>query len=77
MVLVSPTLLMMEPRRSGGLVVAVAKTDDDGVASARFKVGSESGTYDVDSLTLTQVPEPSSTALLGLGGLALILRRRK
>jgi hypothetical protein len=27
--------------------------------------------------TLTAVPEPSSTALLGLGGLALILRRRK
>ena len=25
----------------------------------------------------TAVPEPSSTALLGLGGLALILRRRK
>jgi len=28
-------------------------------------------------LTATYVPEPSSTALLGLGGLALILRRRK
>lgn len=27
--------------------------------------------------TLTAIPEPSSTALLGLGGLALILRRRK
>jgi len=30
--------------------------------------------FDVD---ITPVPEPSSTALLGLGGLALILRRRK
>ena len=29
------------------------------------------------STVLTPVPEPSSTALLGLGGLALILRRRK
>jgi hypothetical protein len=28
-------------------------------------------------LTGTAVPEPSSMALLGLGGLALILRRRK
>ncbi|MGJ8655428.1 MAG: PEP-CTERM sorting domain-containing protein [Akkermansiaceae bacterium] len=34
--------------------------------------------YDVfESVTLEVVPEPSSTALLGLGGLALILRRRK
>lgn len=30
-----------------------------------------------DNLSFTVTPEPSSTALLGLGGLALILRRRK
>jgi len=30
-----------------------------------------------DGITVTAVPEPSSVALLGLGGLALILRRRK
>lgn len=30
-----------------------------------------------DSLTYTAVPEPSSSALLGLAGIALILRRRK
>ena len=30
-----------------------------------------------DHIAITAVPEPSSTALLGLGGLALILRRRK
>ncbi len=30
-----------------------------------------------DDLTLTAVPEPSSAALIGLGGVALILRRRK
>jgi hypothetical protein len=40
------------------------------------------GTLQVTALTggftqLTVVPEPSSAALLGLGGLALILRRRK
>ena len=29
------------------------------------------------SIDVTPIPEPSSTALLGLGGLALILRRRK
>ena len=33
--------------------------------------------YDNVSLTYETVPEPSTTALLGLGGLALILRRRK
>ena len=31
----------------------------------------------VDNFLLEQVPEPSSAALLGLGGLALILRRHK
>jgi hypothetical protein len=31
----------------------------------------------IHSAKLTVVPEPSTTALLGLGGLALILRRRK
>ena len=33
-------------------------------------------TYKTDG-SIFAVPEPSSTALLGLGGLALILRRRK
>jgi hypothetical protein len=31
----------------------------------------------IDNVQVTAVPEPSTTALLGLGGLALILRRRK
>lgn len=31
----------------------------------------------VDNINLTLVPEPSSTLLIGLGGLALILRRRR
>ena len=31
----------------------------------------------IDTLVVSTVPEPSSTALLGLGGLALILRRKK
>ena len=32
---------------------------------------------DIDAVAIKAVPEPSSAALLGLGGLALILRRRK
>ncbi|MGB0775242.1 MAG: PEP-CTERM sorting domain-containing protein [Akkermansiaceae bacterium] len=30
-----------------------------------------------DAVAISSVPEPSSAALLGLGGLTLILRRRK
>jgi len=39
--------------------------------------GGAFASYDGVTLEGTVVPEPSSTALLGLGGLALILRRRK
>ena len=35
------------------------------------------GRFTFDDVAVTVVPEPSSAALLGLGGLALILRRRK
>jgi len=42
-------------------------------AAADFK---QTG-YQVASVTVQLVPEPSSVALLGLGGLALMLRRRK
>jgi len=36
-------------------------------------------TYDADSvnLSITAIPEPSSSVLLGLGGLALLVRRKK
>jgi len=39
--------------------------------------GSFDGQTAAFQLRITAVPEPSSTALLGLGGLALIMRRRK
>ena len=43
-----------------------------------LEVGSADGRgLYIDNINLTLVPEPTTTALLGLGGLALILRRRK
>ena len=50
-------------------------------AKIRFRSGgfanSTHGYLDNIAITAGVVPEPSTTALLGLGGLALILRRRK
>jgi len=43
---------------------------------ASYFFGGNSSQSDAQ-LTLTAVPEPSSTALLGLGGLALMLRRKR
>ena len=56
-----------------------ARTTGDPVGNSTaetygFQVNTSAASH---SLTITAVPEPSSTALLGLGGLALILRRRK
>lgn len=49
------------------------------VASNQIQYTSTGDGATAQSITFnpTAVPEPSSTALLGLGGLALILRRRK
>ena len=47
-------------------------------ANANYIFGSWLGGVDnSDALLIVTVPEPSSTALLGLGGLALTLRRRR
>ena len=43
-----------------------------------FQYDFGAGSFDAFNLvTLTPVPEPSSAALLGLGGLALLMRRRR
>ena len=62
-------------------------TDDTGVLASGIEAikfdflatdGNGSSVYrEIDVLGSAAVPEPTTTALLGLGGLALILRRRK
>lgn len=48
----------------------------DAVA-VRLSVDGGSGWMAMDNVSITVIPEPSAAALLGLGGFALILHRRK
>lgn len=62
------------------LIITLKANTDPGFimgedANANYQFGSFGATD--AQLTVTAVPEPSSAALLGLGGLALMLRRRK
>lgn len=70
-----PSVLSMGFNRAGGGGTEGLFTGElNEVRTFTFNAG-EFATSDL--LTAATVPEPSSTALLGLGGLALILRRRK
>jgi hypothetical protein len=60
---------------SGLLLGTHVYTADQSFEAIGLSQASYDGTY--SGLQLEQVPEPSSAALLGLGGFALILRRRK
>ncbi|MGB0992820.1 MAG: PEP-CTERM sorting domain-containing protein [Akkermansiaceae bacterium] len=63
----------------GGWTAETVNINQSGDVKLRFfldgAVGSGGSSF--DDVTVNSIPEPSSTALLGLGGLALILRRRK
>lgn len=67
-----------DPNTNGDAFVA-----EGGASTGSLVVGGHGtfehdfGAGDVAAFNLVPVPEPSSTALLGLGGLALILRRRR
>ena len=67
---------------NGATQLGSTQTLADTYAFDTLWIGHEraSGSMNFDSITVSDtaaVPEPSSTALLGLGGLALILRRRR
>jgi hypothetical protein len=51
-------------------------SDNALAANESFTISRDSGSFSIEGFNVTVVPEPSSTILLGLGGLALILRRR-
>jgi hypothetical protein len=58
--------------------ITADNSEFDGVQKIRFDFGNtEASGTGYSEIDVFAVPEPSTTALLGLGGLALILRRRK
>jgi len=60
-----------------GSVVAEFTVATAGTSLEFFQVFSgDPGTYTIDNFQIEVIPEPSSTLLLGLGGLALLRRRR-
>ena len=62
---------------TGGTEKQIFTAGGTGNGSLFIGVEAFAGTRTFDNLTITAIPEPTTTALLGLGGLALILRRRK
>ncbi|MCP5536026.1 MAG: PEP-CTERM sorting domain-containing protein [Akkermansiaceae bacterium] len=46
-------------------------------ANESFTISRTDGSFSIEGFNVTAVPEPTSSALFGLGGLALLLRRRK
>ncbi len=70
----TPTAFQIGARFGAGRAMENALIDDVSVWDGAL-TATEMAT--LSSNAATSVPEPSSTALIGLGGLALILRRRK
>lgn len=51
--------------------------DADGINPVAIVLRASSNAHVINGFTVTAVPEPSTAVLLGLGGVALILRRKK
>lgn len=60
-----------------GSLGSISYNSDVNFGSILISESASGGTVSALSLDHTAIPEPTTTALLGLGGLALILRRRK
>ncbi|MEM6259557.1 MAG: PEP-CTERM sorting domain-containing protein [Planctomycetota bacterium] len=56
-------------------IISSASTDGSGVLEVTFSTNNTP--FGIGGLTLTAVPEPGSLALLGLGGLCVLRRRRR
>lgn len=61
----------------GGAVIGTGVQAVRIIANNTATSGTGTVFREIDIIGVASVPEPSSTALLGLGGLALILRRRR
>lgn len=72
----SSTGLSNDINSSGSLAAGTYATIAGSLAANTTIQGTQVG-YTVDSVTITAVPEPGSLALMGLGGLCLIKRRRR
>ena len=70
------TYQLSDATASGGYISFTELTSSAGTLTITLDRNSTAH-MGVSQLQLTAVPEPSSTALLGLGGLALMLRRKR
>lgn len=73
---ISSTGLSTELNQTGSLTNIDYATFASGVGLYTTFQGAQLSTLDMNRMTLTAVPEPGSLALLGLGGLLIVRRRR-